>query len=70
MVKITCSASAAQGLQVQILGADPAWLIKPCSGSIPYTKQRRMGTDVSFQLGANLPQQKSFLNIKLVAVNM
>ena len=31
-VKCSCSASAAQGSLVQILGVDMAWLVKPCCG--------------------------------------
>ena len=36
VVKFTCSASVAWGLQVQIPGADLVTLIKPHCGSIPH----------------------------------
>ena len=36
MVEFVHSVSAAQGLQVQILGGDLAPLIEPCWGSIPH----------------------------------
>ena len=47
VVKFVCSALAAQGLWVQILGEDLHTTHKPCCGGIPHTKQRRTGTDVS-----------------------
>ena len=47
MVKFACSALVALGSQVWIPGADLAQLIKPCCGSVPHTKQRKIGTDVS-----------------------
>ena len=37
-VKFVCSALAAQGLLVQILGTDLALLIKPCCGRHPTYK--------------------------------
>ena len=46
MVKFACSAWAAQSSQVQIPGADPAKLVKPCCNGL-YIKWRKMGTDVS-----------------------
>ena len=36
MVKLACSASLAQGLQVQIPGADLALLVNPRFGGIPH----------------------------------
>ena len=35
MVKFACSASAAQGSPVRILGVDLAQLIKPCCAGVP-----------------------------------
>ena len=46
VVKFACSASVARGLQVWILGADLASLVKPCCGSI-LQKERKIDTDVS-----------------------
>ena len=40
-VKFAPSASAAQGLPVRIVGADPALFIKPCWGSVPHHRTRR-----------------------------
>ena len=42
-VKFTCSASVAQGLPVQILGADMASLVKPCCGRCPTCKVEEDG---------------------------
>lgn len=36
VVKLMCSASEAQGLQVQILSTDVALLVKPHCGGIPH----------------------------------
>ena len=47
VVKFVCSASVAQGLQVQIPGVVLHTLIKPCCGGVPHTKQRKAGTDGS-----------------------
>ena len=41
VVKFTCSALAAWGSPVWILGVDLAPLIKPCCGSIPQRRARR-----------------------------
>ena len=46
MVAFTCSASAVQGLQVQILGADIVPLVKPHCGGVPH-KMEEDGIDVS-----------------------
>ena len=46
-VKFAHSALVAQGSQVQIPGTDPGPLVRPCCSSIPFTKQRKTGTDVS-----------------------
>ena len=40
VVKFACSASAAWGSLVQILGTDLAPLIKPCCGGIPHRRAR------------------------------
>ena len=47
VVKFACFTLAAQGSQVWIPGMDMELLIKPCWGSIPHTKKRKVGTDVS-----------------------
>ena len=47
VVKFAHSASAAQGSQVWIPGVDLHDVCQPCCGSIPHTKQRKIGTDVS-----------------------
>ena len=47
VVKFTCSAVAAWGWQVRISGMDLAPLVESCCGSIPHTKYRKVGTDVS-----------------------
>ena len=47
MVKFMCSATAAWGLRVQIPAMDTAPLIRPRYGSVPHTKQRKIGIDVS-----------------------
>ena len=47
MVKFTCSASAAGGSQVQILGTNLDIAPQPCCVSIPHTKQRKSGTDIN-----------------------
>ena len=50
------SYSVAQGLQVQIPGADLALLIKPCCGGIPHETEEDWHT---FWLRANLPQTQT-----------
>ena len=47
MVKCAHSTSSAWGSQVQTPGADLAQLVKPRCRSIPHTKERKIGTDVS-----------------------
>ena len=42
-VKYACSASAAQGSLVRILGADVALLVKPCCGGHPTYKVKDGG---------------------------
>ena len=54
MVRFTCFASAARGLQGQILGTEihtAHQAIKPRCGGVPYAKGRETGMD-------NLPQAK------------
>ena len=47
VVKFTCSALTAWGSQVWIQVRTYILLIKPCCGGVPYTKERKIGTDVS-----------------------
>ena len=47
VVKCARSASAAQGLPVEIPGADMAPLVKPCCGRHPTYKAEEVGHDVS-----------------------
>ena len=56
MVKFTCSASAARGSPVWILGSDMALLGTPCCGRCPTYKVEEDGHGC--ELRASLPQQK------------
>ena len=46
-VKFTSSASAARVCRLGSQGQTYTLLVKPCCGSIPHTKLRKTGTDVS-----------------------
>ena len=55
VVRFVCSASAAWGSQVWILGVDLAVLLEPCRGSIPNKTEEGW---CRCQLGDDLPQAK------------